>query len=67
MDKRIKAALATLVGKTISAALLSDDGTVELQFEDGTLAHVMSDPEGNGPGSLHVYAANAKCTPIGGR
>ena len=80
MDKRTKAALAELTGRTIKGAAIDSDGTLELLMDDGSVARVMSDPEGNGPGSLHYYSANAPGdsfgvsatpddygTPIGGR
>ena len=72
MDKRIKAALDKLVGQTITFAAVDTDGTLELVLGDGSIARVMCDPEGNGPGSLHYYDADFRTsddygTPIGGR
>ena len=73
MNARVKAALDKLAGKKIAAAHLNTRGELELHFADGTMATVMSDPEGNGPGSLHYAEESATArhgiaiTPIGGR
>ena len=67
LDPRIVAALKTLEGATIFRATVEDDGTAVLMLHNGTLLEVMADPEGNGPGSLHVTAPGFECIPIGGR
>ena len=48
-----KVALA-LVGKRITVVEVRPDRTVHLTIEGGIEAAVMRDPEGNGPGALHV-------------
>lgn len=65
----IKAALKTLEGLTIERAMLDKDGTLVLMLDGGAYeAAIMADPEGNGPGSLHLYAdPNEAPTIIGGR
>ncbi|MCU0916971.1 MAG: hypothetical protein MUC88_20775 [Planctomycetes bacterium] len=53
MDKH----LAQLIGKTVTTLVKSteDIGTIYgLMFKDGTIAWIMQDPEGNGPGHLDI-------------
>jgi len=57
-DYWTEAAKAWLLGKTVIAVqfvpLDSCGKALVLLFDDGTVAQVMADPEGNGPGSLWV-------------
>lgn len=47
-------ALHLLVGKTVTGYRVDRDGTGGLQFTDGTMAWILADPEGNGPGHIEV-------------
>jgi hypothetical protein len=53
-----------LAGKTIQHIQLTSDGPGGFKpvivFTDGTVAFVMCDPEGNGPGHLDIVKGGAK-------
>jgi len=48
--------LSQLKGKTVKAINVDDqdDRVYGLEFEDGTTAWILCDPEGNGPGFLDI-------------
>ncbi|MEN6550160.1 MAG: hypothetical protein ABFE07_29300 [Armatimonadia bacterium] len=50
--------LHQLVGKKVTGVAKDSDSefdaTYGLMFEDGTIAWIMCDPEGNGPGHLDI-------------
>lgn len=54
---RETALAASLVGRTVAQAFIDGDRAACLVLDDGRALLVMSDPEGNGPGALHVYGA----------
>jgi len=70
VDNRIKTAIGShtknlepLVGKKVVQILIDDhEDTIQdfgypifgLRFDDGHVAWIMSDEEGNGPGCLHI-------------
>lgn len=46
--------LRQLIGKTVTKVAWDGDEVYGLEFSDGTLAWIMQDPEGNGPGHLDI-------------
>lgn len=50
--------LERLVGMTVTGLVVDksefQDGVWGLQFQDGSIAWVLQDPEGNGPGHLDI-------------
>ena len=54
----VKKYYGQLVGKTVKRIVndtIVGDPVTGLQFTDGTMAWVLQDPEGNGPGFLDIY------------
>ena len=43
-----------IVGKRVSGLVTDGQETYGLKFDDGTIAWIMCDPEGNGPGFLDI-------------
>lgn len=72
-NDRERAAIADLTGATIHSAEIDSHGTLVLVLRTPgrttfDFALIASDPEGNGPGSLHYYVGgNGMPTPVGGR
>ena len=49
--------LSQLVGKTVTKVVKDGEGYDAfwgLKFDDGTVAFILCDPEGNGPGHLEI-------------
>ena len=57
-DQTMRSHLEQLVGLTVTGLIKdpSDEFALVwgLRFDDGTLAFIQCDPEGNGPGHLHI-------------
>ena len=54
--------LGQLLGKRVAGLVHSpatqyDESTYGLRFDDGSIAWIMRDPEGNGPGHLDIEKA----------
>jgi len=58
---------ALLVGRTIKAAEIMADNMLALTLDNGAVAFVQSDPEGNGPGTIYYLTTENTYTLIGGR
>lgn len=57
-DQYMREHLGQLVGRKVTG-LIKDPSDVQgpiwgLRFDDGTLAFILCDPEGNGPGHLDI-------------
>lgn len=52
--------LFPLVGKRVERIITDGHGLYGLGFADGTLAWILCDPEGNGPGFLSVDTSEVK-------
>ena len=65
--ERERAVLARLVGQRITGAEVGPDGTLNITLGNGEMCVLHSDPEGNGPGALHVYSGPEFVGIVGGR
>ncbi len=62
-EKNISKHLGQLIGKTVLSLVVdnhSDSGIWGLKFTDGTIAWILQDPEGNGPGHLDITKSKLK-------
>lgn len=68
-ERRERALADGLVGRKVLAILFDhEDRAPYIVLDDGRALVVMSDPEGNGPGALHVYAKPGEFSGVvGGR
>ena len=57
-DKVMREHLGQLVGRKVTGLVKDPSHDVEpiwgLKFDDGTMAFILCDPEGNGPGHLEI-------------
>lgn len=65
MTARDRDAAARIVGRTVADVFLGPERTVYLILDDGTAVVCMCDPEGNGPGALHLFAKPPSGTFLG--
>ena len=54
-ERRERALADSLVGGRISGVIYDSEHTAHIVLSDGRALVVMCDPEGNGPGALHIY------------
>jgi hypothetical protein len=65
-SEREAAAMGTMAGRTVELVEIDEDGTAQIVFRGGLVVAVLCDPEGNGPGSLHVYTVTGEFLGVAG-
>lgn len=68
MGKKSQNTAASIVGKKIVEVVVDVENynEVTIVLDDGTAIGVMCDPEGNSPGTLHIFSPKGKLSTLGG-
>jgi hypothetical protein len=65
-SEREAVAMGCLAGRTVERVEIDEDGAANIIFKGGLVVRVLCDPEGNGPGSLHVYTVAGEFLGVAG-